>query len=446
MEFIHSGSDRQKDKGRRMTHTRSSLILSGIVLFGLTSQASAQQNQETDPLVMDVFVSQVLERNPALAADTAVLEARQQRVPQVGLLPDPMVGFSLMNIPVSTFRFNQEPMSMRQLTVTQGFPAPGVLRTRTEVAEAGVEIAERQLILAEEQLEQWARNTFLNLYFLDESVAIATENQALLQIFIQNTETRYQTGRGIQQDVLKAQLEHSRLTERLIILAEQRVGMVSRLNALRAMPSDTPIPSLTLPETTSGRLDADALKEAAGRNNPVLEKARAQIHQRQTAVELARRLRRPSWSASTSYAERGAGRRDFITAMVGVQIPVYLGQKQDKAVEEAGSLLAEAEHRLRDLEFQVEATVERLASELRRSRQLMALYADQILPQAEGVLTSVLAGYRVDTVDFLTLIAAQTTLFNYQLASVRVTTDFHKQVADLEAVLGSSLDTLVSGQ
>ena len=445
-ETFNHVSSHPEDSGIRMARNSFQLIIVGLVLLGTTRQAIAQAGEDPAVVSMDGFVQQVLVRNPVLAADRAAVEAGLLRVPQVGALPDPMVGLSLMNIPVTTFRLDQEPMTMKQLTVTQGFPAPGVLRARTAVADAGVQIAERQLVLTREQLVQVAKNAYLGLYFLDESISIVAENQALLQQFVRNAEIRYTTGRGIQQDVLKAQLEHSRLTERLIILEEMRVGLVSRLNALRDRPADTPIAELTLPRDIPGLFEPDKLKEAAEEKSPALARARAMVEQRQTSVELAQRLRLPSWSLSTAYAQRDGGRRDFITAVVGVQIPIYAGRKQNKAVEEARSRVAEANYRLRDVQLQIESTVEKLASELRRSRRLMELYADQILPQAEGVLTSTLAGYRVDQVDFLTLIAAQTTLFNYQLEAVRVTTEYHRRLADLEAVTGTPLDELQGEQ
>ena len=331
---------------------------------------------------------------------------------------------------------------MKQLTATQGFPAPGVLDARTAIAEAGVEIAESQLTVTSELLAQTAKRAFLDLYFLDESISIVTENQALLQQFVENAETRYMTGRGIQQDVLKAQLEHSRFTERLIILEEKRVGQVSKLNALRDRPAGTSIADLALPDQMPDLPATDELAEVADERNPSIVRSRAMVDQRGTAIELAIRLRRPSWSISTAYAQRDGGRRNLITGMVGVQIPIYAGRKQDMAIEESRSRLSEANYRLRNVQLQVESTIERLASELRRSTRLMELYAEQIIPQSEGVLTSTLAGYRVDEVDFLTLIAAQTTLFNYQLEAVRVITEYHRQLADLEAVTGTSLEEL----
>ena len=431
-----------KENGIGMLKISCRILIACLVLSGAGKQGIAQTAGDPASLSMDEFVQQVLERNPAIAADQAAIDAGMLRIPQAGALPDPMVSFSLMNIPVSTFRLNQEPMTMKQLTVTQGFPARGVLGARSAVAEAGVQVASSQLHLTGEQLRQKAKNAYLNLYFLGESISIVTENQALLQQFVQNAETRYTTGRGIQQDVLKAQLEHSRLTEKLIILEERRVGLVGQLNAMRDIPAGTPIELLTIPAGIPKTFTIEDLSEAASEQNPALAKARAMIDQRQTSVELMRRLRRPSWSVSTAYGQRDGGRRDFITGMVGVVVPIRAGRKQDKAVEEAQAMLTEAQYRLHSVELQIESIIENLASELNRSRRLVELYAGQILPQAEGVLTSALEGYRVDQVDFLTLIAAQATLFNYQLEAVRVTTDYHRQMADLEAVTGTSLDDL----
>ena len=413
-----------------------------LVLLGTGKQGITQTAGDPASLSMDEFVQQVLERNPAIAADQAAIDAGMLRIPQMGTLPDPMVSFSLMNIPVSTFRLNQEPMTMKQLTVTQGFPARGVLGARSAVAEAGVQVASSQLHLTSEQLRQKAKTAYLNLFFMGESISIVTENQALLQQFIQNAETRYTTGRGIQQDVLKAQLEHSRLTEKLIILEERQVGLVGQLNAMRDMPAGTPIELLTIPAGIPETFTVVDLSEAARKQNPALARARSMIDKRQTSIELAKRLRRPSWSVSTAYGQRDGDRRDFLTGMVGMVVPIRAGRKQNKAVEEAQALLTEAQYRLRSVELQIESIIENLASELNRSRRLVELYAGQILPQAEGVLTSALEGYRVDQVDFLTLIAAQATLFNYQLEAVRVTTDYHRQIADLEAVTGTSLDDL----
>ncbi len=250
-------------------------------------------------------------------------------------------------------------------------------------------------------------------------------------------ETRYRTGSGIQQDVLKAELERSRLTERLISLEEQRRGLVSRLNALRDTPLSTPVRAAPLGEE-SGRMlaPADSLALRAMARSPDLLVAKAVLERQQAALDLAERMRLPNWSASASYGQRDGGRPDFLTAMVSVQVPLYARSKQDRAVREEQARLTGQEYRIRDMELRIQGEVERLVAELRKARRLSDLYREQILPQSEGVLNSALSGYRVDQVDFLTLLSAQTTLFNYQLEAVRVDVDARRRRAELDALVG----------
>jgi outer membrane protein TolC len=419
-----------------MNHNRNTWNVVLLVALLCPTRGTAQGQEAGSALTMEAYIQQVLERSPRLDSVEANLEASRQRIPQAGALPDPMLAASLMNVPLDGFSFTEQPMTMKQLTLTQGFPAPGVLGAKTDVATAGVVVVEQMLGQTTEELVRMAKRFYLDLYLLDDSLEIVTENQSLLAQFVATAEARYRTGRGIQQDVLKAQLEHSRLTERRIVLEERRVGLVGHLNALRDLPPETPIAASDLPVAMIAPPEGRDLLAPAIENSPELRRARAELGRDRFVLELTRRLKRPSFSATAAYAQRDGDRKDFLTAMVGVQIPIYAGRKQNKAIEEQVARVRSTEYRIRDREAVIAADVTRLSAELNRSRRLVTLYAEEILPQAEGVLTSTLSGYRVDQVDFLTLLSAQTTLFNYQLEAVRVTTDFHRALADLEAIAG----------
>ncbi len=120
----------------------ATLALCGLIL---AAPAGAQDAVPGPPLTVDEYVTQVLERNPSLSSMASAIEAAEQRVPQAGALPDPMVGLSLMSLPLDTFAFDQEPMTQKQLTLSQAFPAPGVRGARATVAEAGVETSRQML-------------------------------------------------------------------------------------------------------------------------------------------------------------------------------------------------------------------------------------------------------------------------------------------------------------
>ena len=76
------------------------------------------------------------------------------------------------------------------------------------------------------------KQAYYDLYYLKKAVAIAEENKTLLERFVEITETRYAVGKGIQQDVLKAQVELSKIKEKLIDFEQKRASAVAELRAL----------------------------------------------------------------------------------------------------------------------------------------------------------------------------------------------------------------------
>ena len=75
----------------------------------------------------------------------------------------------------------------------------------------------------------------------------------------------------------------------------------------------------------------------------------------------------------------------------------------------------------------------------KRGAKLIKLYQKDIIPQAKASLDSAMAAYEVGSVDFITLLDSQLTLFNYRLNYYQVLADYEKDLAELEAVVGKRL-------
>ncbi len=124
--------------------------------------------------------------------------------------------------------------------------------------------------MTREMLNLRARQLYLELHDIEQALAIVSENQSLLDTFIRISEARYRTGSGIQQDILKARLEHARLTERLIRLEARQAGLRSTMNILRGNPADSRFDLAGLPEPAGPLPGADELLEMARTGNPTL--------------------------------------------------------------------------------------------------------------------------------------------------------------------------------
>ena len=73
------------------------------------------------------LINEAFQNNLELQAIQYNWESDKAKIPQAGALPDPQLGFNLQNVPVNSFRFDQEPMTSKQILLQQKFPFPGKL-------------------------------------------------------------------------------------------------------------------------------------------------------------------------------------------------------------------------------------------------------------------------------------------------------------------------------
>ncbi|MGQ0563193.1 MAG: TolC family protein [Gemmatimonadota bacterium] len=441
----------------------SVLALGMIAPALLRAQAGGrgQVNNAQIPAI-DSLVALALEVNPDVHAATRRIEAARARIGPAGALPDPMLGAGIMNFPVSEPGFGDF-MTMKTVAVAQTLPYPGKLSLARRAAELEVGAAEARSAATRLEVAAEVRHAYYELAFLDRALELARDNQTLLVILIQTTESRYAVGTGGQQDVLKARVEASRLAEEAVALAEARRAALARLNALLDQPSETPVESPRVPERiaraavtsapasirfTSAALGArasdspfpalDVMQQRAIENSPVLRAHEAEIAAQTTRIELARKAHLPDFDVSLRYGER-TSRSDMMSFMVSVPIPLHRRDRQDQQVAEAAAELAarEAEHHA--MVNQLRADVAQRYAHLERTRAQLALFVQSIVPQGRAALESATAAFQVGRADFMTVVENQATLYGYETAYFRALTDFAKALAELERIVGAEV-------
>ena len=190
------------------------------------SAAIAETNGRTAPpagvLELDAAIAEALRANPGLAQSQARAQAMAEIPSQAGALPDPRLTLGALNVPVDTYKFDQEPMTQKQVGISQEFPFFGKrgLREKTAAQEAGV--AAQDVREARLRLIRDVRSVWWKVFYLDRALETVRRNRELLRQFVSIAETKYKVGRGLQQDVLLAQLELSKLMETEIRLRGAR--------------------------------------------------------------------------------------------------------------------------------------------------------------------------------------------------------------------------------
>ena len=387
-----------------------------------------------------------IEGNPGLAEMQARAEAMAAIPSQAGSLADPMVSFTALNFPVDTFSRDQEPMTQLQFGIEQALPFPGKLGLKERAAEFDADAASSNVDEARLRLIRNVKQTWWQTFYLDRALETVSRNQDLLRQLVEIARTKYSVGEGLQQEVLLAQVELSRLLDRQVQLKGMRQTQAARLNALLNRRAGTPVVLAVQVNEALARLKPEATLYAHAEDaRPLLEQRRQELEAARTRRDFAERNRYPDFSVGAAYGFRqgenpdGSSRPDFASLRLGMSLPLYAGGKQNKAVDQRTSELLQKQYALQDEWNKVQAEIAAAVADYRRASEQVQLFETGILPQARQTVASMLSGYQVNKVDFLNLVRSQVTLYDYETQYWKSFSEARQALARLTAAVGGEV-------
>ncbi len=412
---------------------------------GLPEGAAA--SHAADILTLDQAESLALKDNTGLASMASRATAIAQIPPQVGTLPDPHIAFDAVNLPVDTFSTTQENMTQLRVALSQEIPFPGKLKAREEAAQFEAESASYDVVETRWRLIRNVHISWWNMFYLDRALEIVKRNQSLLRQFIRIAETKYKVGKGLQQDVLLAQVELSKLLDVEIQLVGARKDAESRLNKLLNRPTYL---AITLPgkvKETLPQLPTEAeLHQIALDARPLLASQSERIKAARKRVDLAELNYYPDFKIGGAWGARNginpASRRtraDLASFGLSFNLPIYTSTKQDRALDQRRAEVAKEQFALQDATEAVWSEASTAMADFIKTRDQASLFKQGIIPQASQTVDSMLAGYQVNKVDFLNLVRSQITLYNYETLYWRALTGARQSLARLEAAIGKKI-------
>lgn len=397
---------------------------------------------EQPPLTLAAATQKVAQDNPDLAQMLARAKAMAAIPSQEGSLPDPQITFNAMSLPTNSFSTRQEDMTQIGFGLSQGIPFPGKLALREQAAMYEAEAATLNADELRLRLLSDVKTLWWQVFYLDRTLEIVHNNHTLLQQFVDIARSKYEVGGGLQQDVLLAHLELSKLLDQRINLTGMRRSAVAKLNALLDHPANNPV---QLPATLSIQLpeirQEDRLYQQAETSRPLLESERRGINAAQSKLELAQKDVLPDFNVEAAYGARdnmpdGTRRSDLLSLGVSMNVPIFAGSKQNKMIDQRNSELTQQRYALQDRWNTVRAEITQSHSDYQRAKQQFVLFDTGIIPQARQTVASMLAGYQVNKVDFLNLVRSQITLFEYETQYWKAFTEAQQALGQLCANVG----------
>jgi len=412
-----------------------------VIAVGLPSAAFPQSAVFEAPSLR-AYVAQALARNAGLRAAEARLGAAERRIAPAGALPDPMVTLGAMSVPVSSFDVDREAMTQFPVMVQQRFPFPGKQGASTAVARADSTVADSRRGMVEAELVAGAVRAYYGLANARTALEVWRGRVALADQAIAAAQVRYETGGAPQTDLLRARLRRAELDEERRQLDAVVAAGEARLDALRGGPEEPVVTPMLLSTTAVPGLRGDSvppdslLRQVLVERSPALRTAAADRALAERTARVFAIVGRPDFTVGLQAGPRFGGREPFVSALVGISLPLYAGRKQGPAADAARLDAVAADLRYDDVAVRLIAEVDAVAADLEALRLRVLQTADQIVPLAEAASASALQGYQVGALEFSSVLDAQDDLFRAQLRLARLIANYGAAWGDLAALIG----------
>ncbi len=298
------------------------------------------------------------------------------------------------------------------------------------------------------------RRLYYNLAFLSRYKEITRDFVDHLRQHEEISQSRYATGVGASQDVIKIQAEITLAESLLIDIDQRRIDLEASINALRDRPASTLILTALLPSGQQVALDFGQLRESAARSRPELAAADARIAATEVRVKRAEKAFRPDFKVGLTYTfvnprqdqagillpPEGNG-DDILGIQGGVSVPIW--RKRTKAgVAAASELELSAREAKRDVLAGIESELGDLMQRIPLTWQQLRLLQDILILQAEESVQSAQSGYISGTFNALDLLDAEHVLFDAETSIARAQADYAIRLTQLERVVAEPLQQI----
>src|SRR5579864_1219738 len=258
---------------------------------------------------LDALVREAVANNPGVIAARAHWQA-QTKVPiQAATLPDPQASLQHFTAgsPQPFSGYESSDFYYTGFGVSQDIPGPGKLRLQTSEAEKDAEYARHRYEGAKREVEEKVKEIYFELFYHAKTLAILDRNQDELQQIQKIAETKYRLGQGLQQDLIKAQLQTTEILKEHAMHHQEEDQEQLELKQILGRDLDSPNIEIGEVEATQLELDSSKLALLAASGSPDLAADRAMEACSAEALKLARQGYWPDFTVGYSYEKTGPG-------------------------------------------------------------------------------------------------------------------------------------------
>ncbi|MCA0759601.1 TolC family protein [Vibrio vulnificus] len=424
-----------------------SALVATPVMAQSSTATSGQLLSQSDPLTL--LIEQALANDASRKQIFAQSQAMRESGVAASTLMDPKLKVGFGGLPVDSFKFDEDPMTNISVGLMQQFERGSTLELQSKKASQQADGMALQVAAREREVANGITQLWLELGYQQQAERVLLENQRLMRELESFISTNYSIGKSEAQDLLNAQLQVSQLEEKLQANQQMQRRILSQMSEW--LGSEWLYQQRDL--KASNQLNWDALERLLSASSttqhfallaqhPMVQMANANIAVSQTQVELAEQSYTPQFGVEVMYAYRQANNMkgepasDLVSAYLTMDIPLFTGNRQDRAHAAAQYQVGAAQSQKDLLLAQMNAKVNALLVDRSNLEQRLERYQNTLLEQAKARTKAVERGYQNSTAQFNDVIAATRDELAVELESQRLLTDLNQVNSNLAMLLG----------
>jgi cobalt-zinc-cadmium efflux system outer membrane protein len=412
--------------------TAALVLATAFSAFGQTPVAST-------PTSLSQLLAEARANNPQISAADHGARAARQVTPQMTTLPDPKFTYQQLSVgsPKPFAGYTNSDFAYIGIGASQQLPYPGKLRARGDVAEREADTKQAEVEVTKTSIANAVKADYLQLAYLQQTLGILQQNEAVLDQLIQDAMAHYQVGQGMQQDVLQAQVNRTKIVKE-ITMHHQQLGQVqANLKGLLSRDQGSPdIITEALIETPLNR-SSDELLAAVKENNPQIQVDASSIRRQDAQLASAKREGKPDFEVGYIYQNTDRKYRDYYMFTFDVRFPrktrvnAEIAEATEKRSESQQTLNAHLQQQLAEVQQEyVRATSD---------EELLKEYREGLIPQSDAAYRATLSAYASNREPFVHALSYFTDLLSLKLEYVQTLVDHEAALAHLESLTGATL-------
>jgi outer membrane protein TolC len=409
-------------------------ILNLFLIFLLVGAVSGQ-NGATG---LQSLIAEARQNNAAIKASDMSIATARYGPKQASALPDTEVMVQPFSVgsPRPFAGYSNSDFAYIGFGASQELPYPGKRGLRASVAQHEVSIAG-----AEKNVVAWDVVTRLKLAYFQLSasqqvIAILDRNRQIAEEMQQAAEARYRVGQGTQEEVLRAQLQRTKLLNEISMQRRENSQAEAVIKALLNRPIGSP-DVIAEPLHVRQLPPSETLVRTLSDKNPDLQVSSERISQGRTSVELAQREKKPDFAVQYMWQHTASEFRDYYMATFSIKLP---NRSRVRAMEgEAQAKVAQAESEKQARLKQMESDLGEQIAIAQTSEQQLKVYDDGLIPQSEAALNAGLAGYRAGKQEYQGLLASFADTLQLAIERERTLAEHESAIARIEGLIGEEL-------